>query len=221
MKTMTSDKALRDAVANELEWDPKVDPAHIGIAAKGGAITLTGHVTSYPQKYAALRAAERVYGVKAVADELEVKLPASSKRDDSQIAEAIAHQRTWSSLIPAAVKVEVEDGHVTLHGEVEWSYQRGDAARAVRHLAGVQSVANLIAVKTHAKPKAAEVERRVEDAIERMADLDARSIWVTTSNGTVQLHGHVHSFSKRRIAEHAAEAAPGVTQVENELSVMP
>lgn len=221
MKMVMSDKTMREAVTTELEWDPKVNLTHIGVSAKDGAIALTGHVTSYPQKYAAVRAAERVYGVRAVADEIEVRLPSSVKHDDAEIAEEIARERRWHTLIPDSLEAEVRKGYVTLRGEVDWSFQRNEAVRAIRHLAGVRGVSNLITVKPHAKPKVADVERRVEAAIERMADLDARSIWVTTSNGTVRLHGHVHSFAERRIAEHAAEAAPGVTMVENDLVVTP
>lgn len=221
MKTVTSDKAMRQAVTNELEWDPQVVPTHIGVSAKDGAITLTGHVTSYPQRIAAVRAAERVFGVRAVADELEVELPSSINPDDSAIAEEIARERRWSALVPDSIDAEVRNGHVTLRGEVEWHFQRTEAARAVRHLSGVRDVTNLIKVKPRVKPSAEKVEERVEDAIERMADLDARSIWVTTSNGTVTLHGHVRSLVERRIAERAAEGAPGVTMVDNHLAVTP
>jgi osmotically-inducible protein OsmY len=221
MKTLTSDKTMREAVMNELEWDPKVSAAHIGVTAKDGAITLTGHVASYGQKLAAVRAAERVFGVRAVADDIEVKLASNGQRDDAEIAEEIARERRWNTLIPDTIEAEVRMGHVNLRGEVEWSYQRNEAERAVRHLAGVRGVTNLVTIKPHTTAKPADVERRVEDAIERMADLDARSIWVSTTNGTVQLHGHVHSLSERRIAEHAAEAAPGVTKVKNDLVVTP
>jgi osmotically-inducible protein OsmY len=221
VKTLMSDEALRDGVEKELKWDPKVDSTHIGTSTKDGAVTLTGRVASYGEKWAAVKAAERVYGVRAVADEIEVQLPSSHIHDDAEIAEEIARTRKWNTLIPAAIEAEVRDGTVTLRGEVEWAYQRNETVRAFRHLAGVRGIVNRITVKPKRKPKASEVERRVEDAIERLADLDARSIWVTTSNGTVKLHGHVHSIAASRLAEHAAEAAPGVAYVKNELVVSP
>jgi osmotically-inducible protein OsmY len=211
---------MRDTVVRELEWDPRLDADRIGVSAKDGAIVLTGHVPAYFEKQAAVRAAERVYGVRAVADEIEVKLPGSSVRDDADIAEEIARLVRWSTVLPGAVKAEVSKGHVTLRGEVAWGYQRQEAERAIRHLAGVHGVTNRITVKPHL-PKAADVEDRVGEAIERMADLDARSISVTTTNGTVHLHGHVHSFAERRTAEHAAASAPGVTNVENDIYVRP
>jgi osmotically-inducible protein OsmY len=221
MKTVMSDKGLRDAVIAELEWDPKIDATHIGVSAHSGGVALDGYVTSYAQKYAAVRAAERVYGVSAVADELEVELPAAGKRTDAEISEEIARQRQWNTLIPDSVEAEVRDGKVTLTGAVEWGYQREDAVRAIRHLAGVRNLTNLITLKPRHQPKPSDVVRRVEDAIERMADIDARSIWVTTDNGTVHLHGRVHSVAGSRIAEHAAAAAPGVSRVVNELIVSP
>ena len=221
MKTVMSDKLMRDAVIKELDWDPKVTASAIGVTAKDGAISLSGHVASYSEKLAAVRAVERVYGVKAVADDLEVKILSSTERDDADIAAEIARQRSWSTLIPASVQAEVRHGNVTLRGQVEWAFQRSEAARLVRGLAGVRAVSNLITIKPSERPQAGDVRQHIEEAIERMADLDARSIWVTTTNGTAHLHGHVHSLAERRIAEHAAEACPGVTLVDNEIAVRP
>lgn len=220
MRTTSSDKTTRDAVIRELEWDPRVNTDHIGVAASDGAIVLSGHVSSYSDRWAAVRAAERVYGVRAVADELEVKLSQSSVRDDEDIAEDISRHMHLNTAIPAGVKADVIKGHVTLHGQVQWRYERNEAERAIRYLAGVHNVSNTITVKPQA-PKAADVDHRVSEAIERMADLDARSIRVTTTNGTVHLHGVVHSFAERRTAGFAAAAAPGVTDVENEILVTP
>lgn len=216
-----NDKTLQEAVMRELEWDPQVDAAHIGVSAKGGAVTLTGHVSSYAEKLAAVRAAERVYGVKAVADKIEVKLPGASKRDDSELAEEIARELSWNNVVPDTVEAEVRNGFVTLRGEVEWAYQRDAAERAVKYVTGVNGVTNLIVVKPPVKPDPAKIKERVADAIKRMADLDARSIWATTENGTVHLHGTVHTFYERKLAEEAAKAAPGVTKVENEIAVVP
>jgi osmotically-inducible protein OsmY len=218
---MDQDKSLQEAVMKELEWDPKVDAAHIGVSVKDGAVTLSGHVSSYSEKFAAVRAAERVFGVKAVADEIEVRLPGSSIRDDSDLAEQIARVLRWNTNVPDTVEAEVRDGWVTLRGEVEWSYQRDAAKRAVRDLTGVKGVTNLITVKPHVKPTPAEVERRIAEAIERQASLDARSIWATTSNGTVHLHGTVHSVWERRVAEQAAASAAGVEKVEDHIVVTP
>jgi osmotically-inducible protein OsmY len=215
------DKRLQEAVMRELEWDPKVDAAHIGVSAKDGAVTLSGHVSSYSEKMAALKAAERVYGVRAVADELEVRLPGSSVRDDTDIAEHIAEELRWNTLVPDTVEAEVRDGFVTLRGEVEWTYQREAAERAIRDITGVRGVTNLITVKPRIKPKPTDVEQRVAEAIQRLASLDARSIWASTSNGTVHLHGHVHSLWEKKVAEEAAASAPGVQKVENHIVVTP
>jgi len=220
MKTARSDKTTRDAVVRELEWDPRVHTDHIGVAASDGAIVLSGHIPSYSDRWAAVRAAERVYGVSAVADELEIKLAQSSVRDDEDIAEDIARHMHASTAIPAGVKADVIKGHVTLRGDVRWVYERDEAERAIRYLAGVHKISNTITVKPQVL-KTTDVDHRVSEAIERMADLDARSISVTATNGTVHLHGVVHSFAERRTAGFAAAAAPGVSQVENEIVVTP
>jgi osmotically-inducible protein OsmY len=220
MTTTSSDKNMRDTVVRELEWDPRVHTDHIGVAASDGAVVLSGHVPSYSDRWAAVRATERVYGVRAVADEIEVKMAQSSVRDDQDIAEDITRSMHWNTAIPAGVKADVLKGHVTLRGEVQWGYQSGEAERAIRHLSGVHNVSNTITIKPML-PKAADVDQRVGEAIKRLADLDARSIWVTSTNGTVHLHGHVHSFAERRTAAVAAAAAPGVTRVENDILVTP
>jgi len=220
MQATSNDKSTRDSVIRELEWDPRVHTDHIGVAASDGAIVLSGHVPSYSDRWAAVRAAERVYGVRAVADELEIKLSQSSVRSDEDIAEDISRHMHLNTAIPAGIKADVIKGHVTLHGEVRWVYERDEAARAIRYLAGVHNLSNTITIKPHV-PKAADVGHRVSEAIERMADLDARSIRVTATNGTVHLHGVVHSFAERRTAGFAAAAAPGVTDVENEILVTP
>jgi len=220
MKAVTSDKTMRELVVRELEWDAQLDADRIAVSAKDGAIVLTGHVPTYADKWAAVKAAERVYGVRAVADELEVKLSGSSVRDDSDIAEAVTRQLHSSVAIPQTVTAEVRSGHVTLRGEVQWNYQRTEAERTLRYLWGVQGLNNMITVMPQA-PKASDVAERVSEAIERMAHLDARSVWVTTTNGTVRLHGHVHSFSEKHTAGRAAASAPGVSSVENDVLVTP
>jgi osmotically-inducible protein OsmY len=214
-----SDKRIQEEVLRELEWDPEVDAAHIGVSVEEGAVTLTGHVSSYSEKLAAVRAAERVYGVKAVADEIEVRLPGSAARDDTDIAEAIAQVLRWNTLVPDTVEAEVRQGYVTLRGEVDWSYQRDAAERAVRDVKGVKGVTSLITVKSRAKPT--DIEQRIQEAIRRAANMDARQIWVTTTNGTVVLHGTVHSLYEKKVAEQEALAAPGVQKVENRITVVP
>ena len=222
MKMAGSDQALADAVRTELEWDPKVDQTHIGVAAADGAVTLTGYVPSYPQEHAAVGAAERIHGVRAVADELQVRLSQPLKRNDTEIAEAISRQGQSNMLIPQSVSAEVKNGGVTLRGEVEWAFQREEAEQAVRHLAGVRAVTNAITVKPRSKAEAGEVKERVDDALERQANIDSHSISVTTTeDGGVRLTGRVRSLAERRAAGQAAEAAPGVKVVENDLAIRP
>jgi osmotically-inducible protein OsmY len=213
------DKALQDAVMTELEWDPELDSAHIGVAASKGAVTLSGHVSSYAEKWAAVRAAERVQGVVAVADEMEVRLPSSSVRDDSDIAESIARALSSHTSVPDSVDAEVRHGFVTLRGEVNWNYQREAAERVVRNTKGVKGVSNLITMKPRVQP--AQIEQRIADAIKRMASLDANQITVTASNGTVHLKGRVHSWHEKRLAEQEAASAPGVSKVDNQITVVP
>jgi osmotically-inducible protein OsmY len=220
MKTTSTDKTIRDAVIRELEWDPRVHTDHIGVAASDGTVVLSGHVPSYSDRWAAIRAAERVYGVRTVAPEIKVKLSGSSVRDDGDIAEDISRHMHVHTAIPATVKADVTTGHVTLRGAVQWGYEREEAERAVRYVAGVNDISNTITIKPQL-PNAADVEERVTEAIERIADLDARSIHVTATRGTIQLRGVVHSFAEQRSARFAAEAAPGVTKVENEILVTP
>jgi osmotically-inducible protein OsmY len=220
MKPVTSDKLMRESVVRELEWDAQVDAKRIAVSATNGAIVLSGHVPTYSDKWDAVKAAERVYGVRAVADEMEVKLPSSSERDDSDIAEDITRHLLSSTAIPKSVTAEVKGGYVTLRGEVAWPYQRAEAERALRYLWGVKGLANMVTVKP-AAAKSSDVAELVSAAIERMAHLDARSVWVTTTNGTVHLHGNVHSFSEKHTAGRAAASAPGVTLVRNEVTVTP
>ncbi|MGZ4338400.1 MAG: BON domain-containing protein [Gaiellaceae bacterium] len=214
-----NDEALQEDVLEELKWDPEIDAAQIGVAVKDGAVTLTGHVSTYSEKYAAVKAAERVEGVLAVADEIKVKLPSSGVRDDSDIAESIAQAFRSHVSIPDTVDAEVRNGFVTLRGEVDWSYQREAAERVARHTMGVTGVSNLVTVKP--KVKAEQVEQRIANAIRRMANLDANQITVTATNGTVHLHGKVHSWYEKQLAEREAKSAPGVAKVDNEIIIVP
>jgi osmotically-inducible protein OsmY len=216
---MKTDEQIKADVESELRWEPSVNATTVGVAVRGGAVTLSGHVRSYAEKMAALQAAERVSGVVAVADELEVRLP-GEPRSDTEIAEAIASALDWNAFIPRGkLKAEVHNGWVTLTGEVDWAYQRNAAERAVRDLGDVKGLTNLIRVKPVVT--ASEVKEDITAALTRNAMLDARNIWVETSNGNVQLRGTVHSLAEARTATNAAWAAPGVSKVESYLEVKP
>lgn len=217
---MVTDGEIRDDVTDELRWDPQLtDPDGIGVAVTDGAVTLTGHALSYAEKMAAARAAERVYGVRAVANDLQVEL-AGSPRDDSDIATAIAHVLDWNVQIPEnAVHARVEDGWVTLDGEVDHDYQRREVKRMVGQVRGVLGVTNAIAVRPPAT--AEQVEQVIEDAFRREAQVDARHITIEVSGHIAKLYGNVHSMHESTAATTAAAAAPGITTVENHLVVTP
>jgi osmotically-inducible protein OsmY len=215
-----SDGEIREDVIDELRWDPQVtDPEGIGVAVRDGAVTLTGHVPTYVEKLAAARAAERVYGVKAVANELEVKL-AGAPRDDSDIATAIAHVLDNNVQVPPGrVHARVQNGWVTLDGEVDYDYQRREVERMVRQVRGVTGVSDLITVKPPASPQA--VKAKIEEAFKREAEIDARHVSIEVSDHTAKLYGHVHSLNEASAAKAAAAAAPGIAAVESHLVVSP
>jgi len=217
---MITDGEIRDDVTDELRWDPKLtDPDGIGVAVTDGAVTLTGHALSYAEKMAAASAAERVYGVRAVANDLQVK-QAGSARDDCDVATAIAHVLDWNVQIPEnAVHARVEDGWVTLDGEVEHDYQRREVERVVAPVRGVLGVTNAITLKNPASPE--QVEQVIEDAFRREAQVDARHIKIEVSGHIARLYGNVHSMHESTAATTAAAAAPGITMVENHLVVTP
>ncbi len=217
---MKTNEELRLDVEFELAREPSLDESHVLLNVKDGVVTLNGHVPTYPQKRAAVRAAERVSGVSAVADELEVQLVGSHVRDDTDIAESIAHIMNWNVSLPKDLKVEVADGIVTLRGTVAWELQRKEAARVVRGIIGVQGVHNLIELKPHAgSPQ--DVKSSIEAALRRQASLDARQIEVAVHDSTAVLSGHVHSLGEERSAVNAAYAAPGIEKVESHLTVEP
>ena len=215
---MTSDFQLQHDVQAELQWQPSVDAAHIGVAAKDSIVTLTGQVAHYVEKTAAEDAAKGVYGVKAVANDIVVELLASSRRTDQDIAEAAVNAMNWDFEVPTdKIKVIVKNGWVTLEGNVDWQYQKDAAKRCVQYLMGVTAVTNLIAITPTVKWT--DVKSKIEDAFRRNAELDARRIGVDTYNGMVTLNGSVSSWAERDSAVMAAWGAPGVTSVDDQLAV--
>ncbi len=215
---MISDLQLRQDVLDELEFEPSINAAHIGVAANRGVITLTGFVTNYAEKAAAERAVRRVKGVKAIAEEIEVRLPSDTKRSDDEIAARTLDILKWQVGLPAdRITVKVEKGIVTLTGEVDWQFQKTDAAHVVHKLNGVANVVNQIRV---ASPlRASEVKEKIQKALERSADVEASRITVQTEGGRVVLSGKVRAWYERDIAERAAWSAPGVTEVQDHLTI--
>ena len=216
---MFNDVKLQKAVLAELNWDPSVPGGHIGVTASDGVVTLTGHTGSYAAKYAAERAAARVQGVKAIAEELEVHLEDRFKRGDEAIAGAIVERLSWDTTIPKdAVKAQVEDGWVSLRGEVRWHFEKEAAETAVRTLAGVVGVINHVTVKP--RVDVLDVKNDIRNALHRSWFFDGDTVQVSVDGGTVRLSGSVDSIHDRKIAEKTAWAAPGTVKVENLLEVV-
>lgn len=215
---MKSDADLQHDVQDELRWDPSIHAAErIGVSVKNGVVELDGHVDSVWDKYAAERAAMRVAKVKGVASEIKVDPPSSAIRTDEDIADAVSNHLKWNRLVPETVQVQVTDGVVTLQGTVEWQYQKKQAEQGLLPLIGVKSILNKITLNP--KASAAGVKIKIEDALKRNAEIDASHIKVETSDGTVTLRGNVRSWVEREEAEQAAWAAPGVTKIDNRLTV--
>jgi osmotically-inducible protein OsmY len=211
-----TDEEIQENVMAELKWDAKLQPNEIGVTVKDGIVTLTGWVDSYLKKWSAEDAALKVGGVRAVANDVQVKL--ASERIDSDIAAAALRAMEWDAFVPSdKVQVTVSNAWVTLKGEVEWQYQKQDAERVVRRLLGVKGVSNLITVKPNANPS--ELKKKIESALVRNAELDAKRITVEVQGSKAILKGTVRAWAEKEEAERVAWSAPGITAVENRITV--
>mgnify|MGYP001570609803 CR=1 FL=1 len=213
-----TDVQLQRDVIDELRWDPSVGPIEIGVAVRDGVVTLSGTIDTTARKFAAIHAAERVGGVKAIAEDLVVTVPTSLARTDTEIAHAAVSALRWNVEVPDdRIKVRVDDGWIVLDGQLDWQYQRTAAMNAIRSLTGVRGVTNNITLKPHAF--APDVRDRIESALKRSADVDAKRISVQTIDGRVILRGTVRSWAERQDAERAAWSAPGVTAVDDQIAI--
>jgi osmotically-inducible protein OsmY len=215
---MKTDLQIQTDVMDELKWEPYLNSSEIGVAVKNGVVTLSGIVDSYAKKILAEKAAKKIAGVKAVAEDIQVGPSPSFRRTDAEIAEAVLNALKWNDAVrEEKIKVKVENGHVRLEGEVEWDYFRNQAYRSVVNLAGVKSVLNLIAVKPSLK--SADIEQKISAALHRSATIDSRKITVEVIGNKVILRGTVRSFAEKADAETAAWNAPGVSNVESKLVI--
>jgi len=213
-----SDLQVRQDILAELEFEPRVDAAHIGVAVQDGVATLTGHVASFVEKLAAEKAALRVRGVRAIAQEIEVRYPSDKKTADDEIAARALKVLRWSAVAPAdCVVVKVQDGFVTLNGQVDWNYQRAAAEVEVRRLSGVLGVVNDITLKPQLQ--ITDIKRKIEDALKRSAEVEAKKISISVKEGVVGLDGNVHDWQERAAVERAVWSVAGVRQVEDRLRV--
>jgi osmotically-inducible protein OsmY len=217
---MQTDEQIQQDVIREFKYEASLQPNEIGVAVKDGVVTLTGYVDSYLKRWAAEQAAHRVRGVKAVANDIEVRLPTSSERTDADIAAAVTRALEWDASVDIdKLDVTVSNGWVTLQGEVEWGFQRADAERVVRRITGVRGVSNLIAVRPRQRPAPEEMKKQIEDALVRSAETDAKRIHVEVRGDKVILTGTVRAWAEKQEAERVAWSAPGVASVENRIVV--
>lgn len=215
-----SDRSLRQDIIDELDFEPSINAAHIGVAVEDGIVTLSGHVDSYVEKVAAEKAVRRVKGVTALAGRIEVRFPDDKKTADDEIAKRILSVFHWHALLPQkAITVKVQDGWVSLGGEVEWQYQRALAESSVRRLSGVAGVVNGITLKPSVTT--GDVKRRIEDALKRNAEIEAEDVRVSVQGSNcVTLEGYVHDWRERQAIENAAWSAPGVIKVDDRLRIV-
>ncbi len=215
---MQDDLHLRQCVIDALEFEPSVDAAHIGVSAEEGVVTLSGHVRSFAEKFAAERIARQVKGVRAVAQEIDVRLPSDKKLADDEIAARAVQILRWDQMVPEdRISVKVEHGIVTLNGEVDWGFQRTEAENDVRRLTGVRSVINNIVIVAKVSPE--DVHAKIRAALERNAEIEAGRVTVAVSGSKVTLSGRVNAWTEREAIEHAAWSAPGVTEVEDRIEI--
>lgn len=214
---VSDDLRIRNAVMHQLDWDPEIDASEIGVAARDGAVTLTGFIDSYSGKLAAERCAKRVRGVRAVANDLEVRLRAP--RSDADIARDAAFALNLRGSVPKSVKALVHHGHITLTGAVDWMFQKKQAENLVRHIPGVAGVRNHIEVLPRMGVR--DIEKRIVHALHRSADVNARQIHVQVEGDVATLTGTVGSWLQREAAEVAAGSAPGITHVDNRITIVP
>ncbi len=217
---MRTDTDIQKDVVAELKWEQSLRDDDIAVAVRDGVVTLAGFTDSYADKWRAERVAGRVKGVKAIANDIEVKLPSSSQRPDPDIAHAAVNALKWNILVPKdSIKVTVNKGWVTLDGNVDWYFEREEAERTVRNLTGIKGVTNLITVRE--RPAASDVKKRIKEALQRGAEFDAEHITVDVEGNKAILRGTVRSYAEMRDAERAARNAPGVIDVENHLTIEP
>ncbi|KQQ21396.1 ornithine aminotransferase [Methylobacterium sp. Leaf123] len=213
-----SDKLIRQNIIDELDFDPSLDAANIGVAVENGIVTLTGHVGSFTERVAAEKAAQKVRGVRGVVEEIKVRFGGETPPRDEDIAQRAVQMLDWSATVPkGAVQVKVQNGWVTLSGKVDWQYQKEEAYRSIRRLAGVSGIMNTIEVTP--KASAPDVRAKIMAALKRNAELEADAIRVTVKDAKVVLEGKVNAWYERRLAENAAWSAPGVRVVEDHLTL--
>ena len=213
-----NDSTLRQDIIDELDFEPSIDAASIGVAVEDGVVTLTGHVSTYAQKATAEDAVRRVKGVRGIAEEIEVRPFGTNKTADDEIAKRALQTITWNTVIPdGAIQVKVQDGWVTLTGKVDWQYQKTATTQTIGGLAGVLGVYNKIEVKPHAS--VSDVKKRIEDALKRNAEVEAKAIRVNVVNGKVTLEGRVNNWAERSATERAAWSAPGVQSVDDRITI--
>ncbi|OPB02088.1 ornithine aminotransferase [Pseudomonas fluorescens] len=213
-----SDLSLRKSVMEELEFHPEINAASIGVSVENGIVTLSGHVSSYPQKVNAERAAKGVKGVRAIAQEIQVRLDKHAGTADDTLAERVLNIIDWSSDVPQNdIKVSVQKGWITLDGDVDWQYQKETLERAVHELSGVVGVNNRLALRPNAE--VTDIRQRIEEALKRNAEIDDKNVFVRVDGDVVRLEGKVHVWRERKLAERAAWSVPGVMRVEDHLLI--